>query len=120
MTCLYFFLGTNRQLQTFFNFSHKIHKNFTFTVEKEADNSINFSYLSITKIENKLSLTVMVIHNNSLHPCTHKLAFFDYYIHGLLSVPMSVTDFDEEVKIIEQIAVNNGSQAKLRLGRRKV
>ena len=115
------FLGTSRQLTTFFKHINKLHPNITFTMEREANNSINFLDLTITKIENKLSFSIfhkpthtdMIIHKNSLHPYTHKLASFHCYIHRLLNIPLSPIDYEKELQIIKQIAVNNGYQPTL-------
>ena len=43
------FLGTRRQLQIFLNFINNLHKNISFTLELEDNNSINFLDLTITK-----------------------------------------------------------------------
>ena len=55
----------------------------------------------------------MVIHNTSVHPYAHKLAAFRFYIHRLLNTPLSIEDYNSELNIIKQIAVNNGCQANL-------
>ena len=87
------FLGTRRQLQNFLNFINDLHRNITFTIEIEVNDSINFLDLSITKQNNKLNISIfhkpthmdMVIHNTSAHPYSHKLAAFHSYIHRLIS-----------------------------------
>ena len=115
------FTGTERQLNNFHNRINKLHKNITFTLEKEIENSINFLDLTITKINNKCSFKIfhkpthtdMVIHNTSVHPYAHKLAAFRCYIHRLLNTPLSIEDYNSELNIIKQIAVNNGYQANL-------
>ena len=50
----------------------------------------------------------MVIHSSSMHPFSHKLAAFRSYIHRLVNVPMSQENFQVELNIIKQIAINNG------------
>ena len=113
-------MGTRRQLDLFYNSLNKLHSNIKFTIELESDNSINFLDLNITKNNNKLSFEIfhkpsqtdMVIHNSSAHPFSHKLAAFRSYIHGLVNVPMSQENFQIELNIIKQIAINNGYTEK--------
>ena len=77
--------------------------------------------LPITKIENKLSFSIfhkpthtdMVIYKNSLHPYIHNLASFHCYIHRLLNIPLSPIDYEKELQMIKQIAVNNRYQSTL-------
>ena len=81
----------------------------------------NFLDLNNTKNNNKLSFgifhkplqTNMVIHNSSMHSFSHKLAAFRTYIHRLVNVPMSQENFQVELNIIKQIAINNGSISHL-------
>ena len=49
-----------------------------------------------------------IIPNNSLHPLQHKLAAYLSIIHILTNTPLSTVDFNKELNIIKQIAVNNG------------
>ena len=53
----------------------------------------------------------MIIHNNS-HKFG-KFASFRCYIHRLLNIPLSPAEYEKEVKMIKQIAVNNVYEAKL-------
>ena len=55
----------------------------------------------------------MVIHNTSAHPYSHKLAASHSFIHRLNSIPLLDSDFQKELNIIKQIAVNNGYQSSL-------
>ena len=120
------FNGTSRQLDTFFNYINQINENIEYTMVKEVDNSLNFLDLTITKniIESKEcnvkfgtflkpTQTDMVIDNKSSHPYTQKIASFYSYIHRLLSTPLSTTDYNKELKIIKQIAINNGYSTNL-------
>ena len=69
------FLGTRRQLQNFLNFINDLHRNISFTIEIEVNDSINFLDLSITKQNNKLNFSIfhkpthtdMVIHLSLIH-----------------------------------------------------
>ena len=48
-----------------------------------------------------------------MHPFSHKLAAFRSYIHRLVNVPMSQENFQVELNIIKQIAINNGYTSHL-------
>ena len=110
------FTGTDRQLSIFLDFINNIHKNIQFTLEVETNNSINFLDLKITREENKHKFAIfhkpshtdITIHNTSLHPHPQKLAAYHSMIHRLVNVPMSKEDFEKELNIIKQIAINNG------------
>ena len=110
------FIGTKRQLDSLVSSINKLHKNIAFTLEVEQNNSINFLDLTISKVNSRLSFSIfrkptytdMVIHNTSMHPYTHKLAAFRSYIHRLLNTPLSTIDYNSELNIIKQIAVNDG------------
>lgn len=115
------FTGTERQLDNFLDFINSIHNNIKFTIEKEHNNSINFLDLSINKINNKHNFAVfhkpthtdMTIHNTSCHPIQHKLASFFSMIHRLITLPLNKFNFQKELNIIKQIAVNNGYTPKI-------
>jgi hypothetical protein len=110
------FTGTSRQLNTFVNNINTIHPNIKFTIELELDNAINFLDLTISKVNNshdfsifhKPSHTDITIHNTSTHPYQHKLAAYNSMIHRLLNVPLSECNYNKELNIIKQIAINNG------------
>ena len=113
LTC---FVGTERQLKYFLNYINNLHNNIQFTIEKEIDKSINFLDLTIKRENNKHIFSVFhkpthtdtTIHNNSCHPVQHKLASFHSMIHRLISLPLNQENFQKELNIIKQIAVNNG------------
>lgn len=115
------FLGTNRQLNTVLEYINKIHPNITFTSELEINNSINFLDLTITKINNKHDFSIYhkpshtdtTIHNKSVHPYTHKLAAYNSLVHRLLNIPLSKENYEKELNIIKQIAINNGYKPDL-------
>lgn len=115
------FTGNVRQLNIFSNFINSLHNRIEFTLETEKNNSINFLDLTITRINNKLDFSIfhkpshtdITIHNNSTHPYSHKLAAYNSYIHRLLNIPLSLDNFNKELNIIKQIAVNNGFQTSL-------
>ena len=77
---------------------------------------VNFLDLTITlnkdkhlfNIYRKPTFTDSLIPAYSNHPWIHKLSAFNSMIHRLLMVPLSKNDFQNELKIIYQIARNNG------------
>lgn len=118
ITC---FVGTDRQLQSFFKYINSLHPNIKFTLETEQNNSINFLDLTITKVNNKHEFSIfhkpshtdITIHNSSSHPYTHKVSAYNSFIHRLINIPLSEENYNKELNIIKQIAVNNGYQAKM-------
>lgn len=115
------FNGNNRQLTLLKNYLNSLHPNLQFTLEEEKDDSINFLDLTITKHNNKLQFkiyrkpttTSMTIHSTSHHPHEHKMAAYNSFIHRLLSIPLSESDFTEETAIIKYIAVSNGYNSSI-------
>jgi hypothetical protein len=118
---LLIFNGNKRQLTILKNKLNKIHKNLQFTLEDEVNDSINFLDLRIKKSNSRLNFSIyrkptttdLTIHATSHHPYSHKIAAYNSFIHRLLSIPMSQTDFDEEVTTIKYIAVANGYKSSL-------
>ena len=113
--------GTNRQIDKFLEFLNKLHPNIEFTVEFENNSSINFLDLTISRDNNGLVFDIFhkpthtdtTIHNTSLHPYSQKLASFYTYIHRLINLPLSKENFEKELNLIKQIAVNNGYDPSL-------
>jgi hypothetical protein len=86
----------------------------------ELQQQINFLDISIHKTNSlefskyrKPTQTDHAISNLSNHPRPHKLAAFNCYVHRLLNIPLSKENFNNEVKIIKQIAYNNEFEPKL-------
>lgn len=85
------------------------------------DREINFLDLNIKidaqrhhfKIYRKDTYTDNVIPADSKHPTNHKHAAFHSMIHRLLTVPLSDSNFHDELITIKSIAVNNGYTSKL-------
>jgi uncharacterized protein (UPF0335 family) len=110
------FTSTKRVLNTFLNHLNSLNKNLEFTLEVGENSQINFLDLSIKIVENRFkfsiyrkpSYTDSIIHSTSNHPQSHKLASFHSMIHRLLSIPLEKEEFNNEIKIIKQIALNNG------------
>lgn len=115
------FVGTERQLKTFLNFINNLHPNIIFTLEIEQNGSINFLDLTITKENNKHDFSIfhkpshtdITIHNKSNHPYCHKISAFNSFIHRLINIPLSEQNYNKELNIIKQLAVNNGYQASM-------
>lgn len=115
------FNGTTRQLHNFFKFINSIHKRIQFTMEIGEENNINFLDLNINIENNVHSFNIFrkptysdaVIPAYSNHPINHKHASFHSMIHRLISIPLSPTDFHNELNTIKQIAVNNMYSTKL-------
>nr|CAH7764687.1 unnamed protein product [Callosobruchus chinensis] len=59
------------------------------------------------------SHTDITIHSSSNHPYTHKIAAYHSYVHRLINVPMNDADYNKELNIIKQIALNNGYNPSL-------
>lgn len=98
-----------------------MHSNIEFTIELESDNSINFldlnirreSYRHVFSIFHKPSHTDLIINAKSYHPKQHKLAAFNSMIHRLVNTPMTEADYNKELNIIKQIAINNNFKVKI-------
>ncbi|XP_072375519.1 uncharacterized protein [Diabrotica undecimpunctata] len=114
--CLVFIRGNSNTAFSLLNTINNIHPNIKFTMELESNFSINFLDLSINRINNvfdysiyrKPTQTDHVIHFNSNHPISHKLSAFNSFIHRLETIPLSNTNYIQELNIIKQIAFNNG------------
>lgn len=110
------FKGTDRQFKNFENLLNSLHPNIKFSTEIETNTSINFLDLTITRLSNKLDFSIYrkpshtdtTIHYTSNHPYQHKVAAYNSMIHRLLHIPLSTQNFDKELQIIKQIAINNG------------
>lgn len=108
--------GTSRQLDNFFIYINNIHNNIKFTIELEKESQINFLDLTISRIPDSLlkfkifrkpTYTDIIIHKKSLHPYSHKMSTFYSLLYRLLLIPLNTTDYNHELNIIRQLAVNN-------------
>ena len=92
-----------------------------FMVEIESNNEINFLDLTLIKQNNKFRYKIFrkptaadgVIHADSFHPISQKMAAFNSLIHRLHIVPLDPFDYAEEVNVIKHIAVANGYHSSL-------
>ena len=83
----------------------------------EIENNRNINFLDLTvshngnnlkyKIFRKHTYTDTVIHSESHHPVTQKMAVFNSLVNRLLNVPLEREDYLNEVSTIKQIAINN-------------
>ena len=118
---LVLFTGNDRQLQMLLNHLNSLSPTIKFTLEQETDGSINFLDLTILRIENRLQFKIYrkptysdnLIPANSHHPWPHKIAAFNSMTHRLLNIPQTNEDFEHEIRILKQLAINNGYKEKL-------
>jgi len=94
---------------------NKIHKNLQFKMSTEENNTINYLDISIHRNNNmnissyrKPTCTDTTIQFSSNHPYEHKIASFKYYIHGMITLPITEKSKQEEWKTILTIAKSNG------------
>ena len=108
--------GTQRQLNQFLNHINSLFPTIKFTLETEQENSINFLDLTILKTSNRLEFSIYrkptqtdcIIPASSQHPLSHKHAALHSMIHRLIKTPLSPPNYNNELNIIKQIALNNG------------
>jgi hypothetical protein len=113
--------GTNRQLDSFLNHLNSLHPKISFSMEKDANGTINFLDLTINitggrhefSIYRKPTYTDHIIPNDSVHHFSHKHAAFHSMIHRLLHIPLSPSNFNMELTTIFKIATNNGYSPNL-------
>ena len=115
--------GTNRQIDKLHNYLNGINNKIQFTLENEVGGRLHFLDLTVTKdfvtkklcfnIFRKPTMTDAVIHASSFHPISQKLAAFHSMIHRLLSIPLSIKDYIEELNTIKVIAFNNGYNERI-------
>jgi hypothetical protein len=95
---------------------NKIHRNIQFTLKQENNNIFYFLDVSITRKDKKLEFNIYrkptttstVIHASSCHPVVHKKMAFNYLLNRANKYPLSKHNKELELKIIKQIAQENG------------
>ncbi|XP_037911886.1 uncharacterized protein LOC119652024 [Hermetia illucens] len=95
---------------------NNIHRNITFTMEKEVDKRIAFLDLAIIRTNNKLEFgiyrkkthTQRTIPRISKHTYGQKMAAYYSMIHRLLVTPLTEEGFKKELTYIKDTAVKNG------------
>lgn len=98
-------------------YMNNIHPALQFKPTTEANNSIYFLDLTITRQHNKLTLNIYrkttttdtTIHYNSNHPTEHKTAAYRFLLNRAYQLPITQ---EQELSTIYQIARNNGFNKK--------
>ena len=114
-------LGTERQLKGFLSELNDVDKNIQFTMEIQCEGKLNFLDLQLStnegsiqyNIYRKPTTTDAIIPNNSKQSITIKHAALRSLVHRLEIIPMSVTNYNQELDTIIQIAINNGYTREL-------
>uniref|UniRef100_A0A8D8XCL7 Reverse transcriptase domain-containing protein n=1 Tax=Cacopsylla melanoneura TaxID=428564 RepID=A0A8D8XCL7_9HEMI len=109
--------GDTSEVQDLLHHVNQLRENIKFEIEIGGE-TLNFLDLTIKlnlstrKLEfsvyRKPSTTDTCIPANSNHPQIHKMAAFRALISRLLEIPMSRSNFINELDVIYQIATNNG------------
>lgn len=110
------FNGNTRQLEVLCKYVNGLTPKLKFTLETECTGTLNFLDLTIKKKDNKLQFSIYrkptttdhTIHATSYHSQSVKMSAYNSLVHRLLSVPLSVEDYANEVNIIKHIATVNG------------
>lgn len=99
------------------NSLNRIYRNIKFTLETEAINATNYLDLKISKNDWKLTLayTVSLLQPTKLFfhispPLNQTLAAYNSFVHSLLSVPLNLSDHNNEVQLMKHIAVSNDTE----------
>lgn len=110
------FSGNDDDLANFLSSINSWHNNIKFTYETEYENCLPFLDLKITKVTDHLEFNIYrkpthtdnIIPNISNTPIQFKLASLRSLIYRLLNTPLNKKDFENEKKIIYDIAIKNG------------
>jgi Reverse transcriptase (RNA-dependent DNA polymerase) len=114
VVCLW--TGSARQLDMFLSEINTLNTSIKFTMEIEANKTLNFLDISIDhktdkfcfNIFRKPTFTDTVIPADSSHSYSTKCSSFNSMICRLLSIPLSPKNFNQELHTIYSIAQNNG------------
>jgi len=82
----------------------------------EQNNTINYLDISLHRNNNSMDISIYrkptntdtIIQLSSNHPYEHKIAAFRYYIHRMITLPITEKSKQEEWEIILTITKNNG------------
>ncbi|XP_045477945.1 uncharacterized protein LOC123683088 [Harmonia axyridis] len=109
--------GSNSELESFLELINSFYSSIQFTLEIEDNNKcLNFLDIQVKIINEHLEFNIyrkptfsdILIHNSSSHPFKIKMSAFHTLVHRLISIPLSATNFDNEVQILKVLAKNNG------------
>ena len=109
-------IKTKKNEQTVLEEMNKIDQNLQFKMSTEENNTINYLDITIHRNNNNIDISVYrkctgtdtTIQFSSNHPYEHKIATFKYYIHRMLTLPITKESKQEEWKAIITMAKNNG------------
>jgi len=95
---------------------NNIHKHLEFKITEEANNNINYLYLTIHRHNNKLSIEIyrkptqtdVTMHFTYNQPFEQKLAASVFYINRMIMLPITEQAKQQEWNAIRTIAKNNG------------
>jgi hypothetical protein len=104
----------NKTLSDFNSLHHKIQ----FSIENEANNQTNFLDLTISRLHNNLQFgifrkhttTDIMLHNTSCHPTEHKMSGINFLINRITNYPITNTNLNKEIQIIDHILMSNDYQ----------
>lgn len=113
--------GNLDQLSQFLLLLNSFHDRIQFTMELEDNNKLNFLDIQISKLPEKLDYNIFrkptctdtIIPSTSNQSMQIKLSVFHSMIHRLLNFPLNENNYNKEVNIIKQIAINNGYKGSL-------
>jgi hypothetical protein len=118
---LLLFNGNARQLSSLHDYLNNLSPKLKFTLELENLNKINFLDVTVEKTNNKLDFSIFrkpttssqTIHAMSYHPYSQKFAAYNSMVHRLLNMPLSLENYNKEVRIIKHIALDNGYKTEM-------
>lgn len=102
--------------ETILNKCNSLNNSIQFTKEDEINNKLCYLDIEIYRKTNKVTTSVHrkptttshTLHIKSNHPEQHKRAAFNCYVNRALKIPNTPANKIKEMKIIEQIAIENG------------
>jgi hypothetical protein len=97
---------------------NNIHHKIKFTMEQKSLNKINYLDLTITREHNKLTFNIYrkptttdsIISSDSCHPNEDKKSAIKYLINRMNTYPLTHTNRERELTLINEILKNNGYQ----------
>lgn len=106
--------GTDEQVSEFLQFLNSIYPSIKFTSEI-GGSKINFLDLTISLLPDSYSFSIyrkntatdILINGSSFCPFPHKLAAFNYYVHRLVTLPLSQEAYKEEASTLRHLASVN-------------
>ena len=102
--------------QTILDEINKIDQNLHLKITTEENNTINYLDITIHRNNNNIDISIYrkptgtdtTIQFSSNHPYEHKIAALKYYIHRMLTLPITEESKHEEWKAIITMAKNSG------------